>query len=139
MIIWIIIGVIALAIDIFTSAFLFCWFAAGALAALICNLLGMSLGVQVLVFFIVSAVLAIICYPIVKRKIKESTIPFKTMEENYIGKTYFAKEEINKNSEGRIKISGIYWIGINTGEKINKGEEFIVTGIKGSKLEIKKK
>ena len=71
MIIWIIIGVIALAIDIFTSAFLFCWFAAGALAALICNLLGMSLGVQVLVFFIVSAVLAIICYPIVKRKIKD--------------------------------------------------------------------
>lgn len=139
MIIWIVIGVIALAIDLFTSAFLFCWFAAGALVTLICNLLGMSLGVQILVFFIVSAVLAIICYPIVKRKIKESTKPFKTMEESYIGKTYFAVEEIEKETEGRIKISGAYWTGINTGEKIYKDEEFIVTGIKGSKLEIKKK
>lgn len=137
MVLWIIIAVIGIGIDLITSAFLFSFFSAGSLGALILEALGVSFGIQVIVFFIISILLIIFCYPIVKKKLKESTKPVKTMEEEYIGKIFTAYEDIVK--DGRIKVGGVYWAGINIGDKILKGEEFEVIGIEGSKLKIRKK
>lgn len=58
------------------------------------------------------------------------------MEENYIGKTYIAEEDIIGST--RLKVEGSYWTGENEGEKILKGEKFVISGISGNKLIIKK-
>ncbi|WP_297634325.1 NfeD family protein [uncultured Clostridium sp.] len=136
MILWIVVAILGIGIDLMTSAFLFSFFSVGSLGALILEAFGVGFGIQVIVFFIVSILLIIFCYPIVKKKLRQSTKRVKTMEEEYIGKKFIAYEDIEK--EGRIKVGGVYWAGINEGEKILKNEEFTVIGIEGSKLKIKK-
>ena len=45
------------------------------------------------------------------------------------------KEVTNK---AQVKVNGEYWTVINEGDKINKGDKFIITGIEGIKLKIEK-
>ncbi|NFT51433.1 NfeD family protein, partial [Clostridium botulinum] len=47
---WIIIGAAALLLDLATSSFLFVWFTLGAIAALIVQILGYSMYIQIIVF-----------------------------------------------------------------------------------------
>lgn len=133
---WIVVVIAAIAIDICTSSFLFVWFGAGALVAIILNILGISLAVQIVVFAVVGTALTLIFYPIFKNKIKE--IPKTlTREEEMIGKEFISKTDIENT--GSVMIDGTYWTVINEGEKIKAGESFIVTGIKGTKFIVKRK
>ncbi|MDP4089063.1 MAG: NfeD family protein, partial [Bacillota bacterium] len=70
LILWVIIGVIALAIDIATSAFIFIWFTVGAVAAIIANVLGYQISAQVITFVFVSALFTGVGYPLAKNTIK---------------------------------------------------------------------
>ena len=72
LVLWILVGLIALIIDMVTSAFLFIWFTVGAIAAIIAGMFGCAFVVQFIVFTIVSIILIIVCYPVVKKKIKQS-------------------------------------------------------------------
>ena len=58
------------------------------------------------------------------------------MEETYIGKIMESEKEIVSKSQ--VKVSGEYWTVINEGDVIHIGEKFIITGIEGIKLKIKK-
>lgn len=128
---WVVLSIGAILIDIFTSAFLFVWFAIGGVAAIAGGLVGLGFPAQLGIFIVVSLISMALGYPLAKKKFKNTT---KTplMEETYIGKEFLAEEEIDKTS--RIKVGGIYWTGKNDGEKINKGEKFKIIGIEGNKL-----
>lgn len=133
--IWIIISVLAIFLDIFTSAGLFVWFAIGAFAAMIALTCNAVIGIQILVFSILSILGLIIGYPIVKRIIKKSIVVTKTMEQEYIGREYIAEEKIT--SKANIKVDGIYWTAKNKGGTIDKGEKYKIVGIDKTKLVIK--
>lgn len=133
---WIIIGAIAVAIDIITSAFLFMWFALGASGAIIALMLGFSFTIQIIVFLVVSIVSMLIGYPIVKRTLKKSVKVTKTTEQGYIGRRLTADEEITEKA--RVKVDGIYWTVQKVGEDIKKGDKVQIVGLKGNKLLIKK-
>lgn len=133
---WIIIAVFAVVIDIATSSFLFCWFAVGALAAMVGALFGVTVTVQILIFLVVSIITIAICYPWAMKKFKNSIKRIPLMEETYIGRVIKAEEDIEKKS--RIKVDGIYWAIQNNGETIKTGSNFIITGIEGNKLVVKK-
>lgn len=133
---WIIIGAIAVAIDIITSAFLFMWFALGAIGAIIALMLGFSFTVQIIVFLVVSIVSMLIGYPVVKRTLKKSVKVTKTTEQGYIGRRLTADEEITEKA--RVKVDGIYWTVQKVGEDIKKGDKVQIVGLKGNKLLIKK-
>ena len=132
---WLIVAVAVIALDIFTSSFLFMWFSIGAAAAIIASLLGGSFPVQFLAFAVVSLIAIGIGYPIVKKKYKETIKRVPLMEESYIGKVFEATEDIEETS--MIKVGGVYWTAVNKGKKIEKGHKFQVTGIDGNKLDIK--
>jgi membrane protein implicated in regulation of membrane protease activity len=133
---WIIIGAIAVAIDIITSAFLFMWFALGAIGAIIALMLGFSFTIQIIVFLVVSIVSMLIGYPVVKRTLKKSVKVTKTTEQGYIGRRLTADEEITEKA--RVKVDGIYWTVQKVGEDIKKGDKVQIVGLKGNKLLIKK-
>lgn len=133
---WIIIGAIAVAIDIITSAFLFMWFALGAIAAIIAFMLDFSFAAQIIAFLVVSVVSMLIGYPIVKRTLKKSVKVTKTMEQGYIGRRLTADEDIAERA--RVKVDGIYWTVQKVGEDIKKGDKVQIVGLKGNKLLIKK-
>lgn len=133
---WLVVGSIALLIDIITSAFIFVWFTIGAIAAIIAKILGCSFIVQAIIFIAVSAILMAVGYPIAKRSIKMSVKPTPTREQTYLGKEIIVDEDIV--SSGSVKIDGVYWAAKNEGEMIKKGDKAKIISVEGNKIIIKK-
>ena len=133
-ILWLVIGVGVILLDIGTSLFLFVWFAIGSVVAIIAALVGLSFAWQLILFGISSIIAISIGYPWSRKKFKNTVNRTKLMEEEYIGKTFIASEDIDYRY--RFKVSGIYWTGENKGEKILKGQKFQVVGIEGNKVVI---
>ncbi|MCI1945045.1 NfeD family protein [Clostridium luticellarii] len=136
LILWIVIGLAALIIDMVTSAFLFIWFTIGAIAAIAAEILGYSFVVQLIVFAVVSIILVIVCYPLVKRKIKQSVKPTPVREKTYVGREIVVDEEMVKNNG--IKVDGIYWKVKDSEYVLKKGDRIKILGMEGNKFDIKK-
>lgn len=135
-ILWIIIAAVAILIDIATSSFLFVWFTVGAIAAMIAEMLGVSFGVQVIIFLVVNLITVSLGYPWAKKKFKTSVKRTPLMEETYIGRVMKAEENIGQRA--KVKVDGIYWTVQNSGEEIKAGDNFKIIGIEGIKLIIEK-
>ncbi|AGX42292.1 NfeD family protein [Clostridium saccharobutylicum] len=133
---WLIIVICTFVIDILTSNFCFVLFSIGAIVAAICGIFGMSFMMQIIIFAIISIVALIIGYPILKNKNIRMCKKTLLMEETYIGKVMKSENEISDKAQ--IKVNGEYWTAINEGEVIHPGEKFVITGIEGIKLKIKK-
>ncbi|QAT41126.1 NfeD family protein [Clostridium sp. JN-9] len=136
LILWIIIGAVALVADLITSVFLFVWFTIGSIAAIIAMSLGYSTTVQVITFVSVSAVFMAVGYPLIKETIKKTVKKTPTMEQSYIGRKVTVDEEVMEKAI--IKINGIYWTVKNIGEPVKKGDSVEICDIEGNKLLIKK-
>lgn len=135
MLFWLILGILLIVIDVFTSAFLFVWFSLGAFAALAAEIMGYNFFTQAACFCIVSIITCAIGYPLAKKKFKNIKRT-ELMEDKYIGMEFTADKDIEKKVQ--FKVDGIYWTGYNEGEKINKGQKFKIEKIEGNKLIIKK-
>ena len=133
---WLMVAICAFAIDIVTSNFCFMLFSTGAVAAAICSALGVPLAAQIIVFAILNLIVFAIGYPWIKKKFKTVHKSIPLMEETYIGKTMESEHEIN--NKGQVKVNGEYWTVINEGDIIHEGDKFVITGIEGIKLKIKK-
>lgn len=136
LVMWIIIGSVALGIDLITSSFLFVWFTIGSMASIISWALGYPFTVQLITFILVSAIFMAVGYPLVKRTIKKTVKRTPTMEEGYIGREFIIGKDVLDKAE--IKFDGIYWTVKNEGTLIKKGDKVKVTGIEGNKIVIKK-
>lgn len=134
-IVWLIIAIVAGAVDVLTSNFFFVLFSIGSIAAAICAGIGVPFFYQVIVFAIISLITMIFGYPWLKKKYKMVHKRTPLMEEKYIGKILIAEKDIE--TKAQIKVGGEYWTAINEGEKINKSQKFEITGIDGIKLKIK--
>ena len=135
-ILWAIIMIVAIAIDVETSMFLFVWFAVGAFCAIIASILGYGLSVQLITFVSVSVVSIAIGYPIVKKTIKRTVNKTFTMEQRYVGRELTIEENVEERAS--IKLDGIYWTVKNEGEPIEKGDRVKIIGLDGNKLLIRK-
>ncbi|ADK13763.1 MULTISPECIES: NfeD family protein [Clostridium] len=135
-ILWTVIGLVALFVDMVTSAFLFVWFTIGAIAAIVAGILKYSFIVQLVVFLAVSIVLTAVCYPIVKKNIKKSIKPTLLREKTYVGKKVTIDKEMEKNNG--IRIDGVYWNIKNEGYTIKDGDTVKIIGMEGNKVIIKK-
>lgn len=135
-ILWVAVSIVALLIDAITSSFFFAGFSVGGICALIAYTSEANFLTQFIVFGLVSAVAIFIEYFWFRKKIKRSIPITPRMEEEYIGKSIIAEEDIDE--KGRIKLGGIYWTVENQGEPVKKGEKVKVISIKGNKIIIKK-
>ena len=135
-IVWLIIAIVAGAIDVLTSNFFFVLFSIGSIVAAICAWIGVPFLYQIIVFSIISLIAMIFGYPWLKKKYKMMHKRIPLMEETYIGKILIAEKDIE--TKAQIKVGGEYWTAVNEGEKITKNEKFEITGIDGIKLKIKR-
>lgn len=133
---WLVIAACAFAIDILTSNFCFMLFSIGAIAAAICGALGIPFMIQIIVFAIISIISLAIGYPLLKKKYKVMHQSIPLMEETYIGKVMKSEKEIVNKAQ--VKVGGEYWTVVNEEDVIHEGDKFVITGIEGIKLKIKK-
>lgn len=132
---WLIIGGVALIVDVMTSSFLFVWFTVGAITAIIFQILNQPFIIQLIAFVATSAISMAVCYPIVKKNIKKSIKPTLVREKTYIGRELTVDDRMIESST--VKIDGVYWNMINEGEKIKIGDRVKIVGMKGNKIIIK--
>ncbi|MGO5066247.1 MULTISPECIES: NfeD family protein [unclassified Clostridium] len=135
-ILWVIIGTAALVLDLATSSFLFVWFTLGAISALIVQVLGYSMSIQIIVFALISILCMILGYPMVKKIIKKQKGSTLSIEKNYVGETFSADKDIEQ--EGVLKFQGVYWRATNNGGYIKKGDKVKIISVKGNKIFVKK-
>lgn len=84
------------------------WFAAGALAALICSLAGGNMALQIILFFVVSALSIAAFRPIARKYIQSRVQP--TNIDSIIGREVLVTEKIsNLHSVGAVNVGGLTW------------------------------
>ncbi len=134
---WIIMLVVLIVVEAVTAQMVTIWFAAGAVGAIVAELLNAEVWVQWIVFVAVSVVALIATRPLVKKMTKAKVQP--TNADRCIGQTAVVTEEIN-NIEGRgqVHVNGITWTARSSdGTVFKKDERVTVEKIDGVKLIVK--
>lgn len=139
-IIWLAMIIGFLILEAATVQLISIWFAAGALAAMIVNLLGAAVWLQVVVFFTVSIVLLALLWPMARKHIKAKAVA--TNADALVGRVCSVTEAIDPVEGGRVKIGDVTWSARSErAEAIPAGTMVKVLKIQGAKVfveEVKK-
>ena len=137
--IWLGLFIILIIIELFTVGLTTIWFAGGSLAALLANILGADIPIQVLVFLAVSCILLIFTRPWAARHLNKKRV--KTNYESEIGKVIKLTERVdNINQTGKSVVNGQEWTvrSKDDGEILEEGTLAKVVAVSGVKLIVEK-
>ncbi len=137
LILWVGLLVAFIVVEAITAQLTTIWFAAGAFAALVAEMLNAEIWLQWLVFVFVSAVAVIATRPFVKKLTAKKMQP--TNADRCIGQTAIVTEEIdNVAGKGAATVAGVTWTARSeSGETIAVGSKVTVAKIEGVKLIVK--
>ena len=96
-------------IEAATAALVSVWFAVGAAAAMVVSFFSVSLGLQMLVFAIVSAVALGVMVPSLAKRRKEHQPPVTNGSPLTIGKQGVVLTAIEPGLPGRVRVDGLDW------------------------------
>ena len=134
-VIWLSLFVLFLVIEIITMGLTTIWFAGGALVAFLVAVLGLGLGVQIIIFAIVSLALLAVTRPLAMKYLDSKTE--KTNSEALIGQRAVVTQKINNlDATGQVKAGGMEWTARakEEGTIIPEGEIVTILEIQGVKL-----
>lgn len=137
---WIAVIAVAIFIEAASATLTAIWFMPGALVSLVLALLGVSWQTQLLVFFLLSVVLAALGILFFRKRLLKKT-PIPTNADRIIGMEGVVSEEIeNLAAKGEVKVDGKRWSARSeNGEKIEEGAIVTILRIEGVKLIVEKK
>lgn len=134
---WTVVLLISVIIEAITIDLVSIWFGVGAVAALICEALGLSQVLQVVIFAIVSVACIIISRPLAKKYLRGNTI--KTNLDRVIGKHCLVTETITADTKGEVKVMGTLWSAVSLDNiKIEAGQYAEVVSIEGAHVVVRK-
>lgn len=137
--VWLGIFIVLIVIELCTVGLTTIWFALGALAALLANILGAGLAVQIVVFLIVSIVFLVVTRPWALKYVNRKRI--RTNYESEIGKVIQITEKVdNMNQTGKSIVDGQEWTVRSKNDRIilETGDRAKVVDISGVKLIVEK-
>lgn len=137
--IWLGLFVILIVVELLTVGLTTIWFAAGALAGMVVNLIGADLPVQIVVFLAVSCVLLIFTRPWAMKHLNQKRT--RTNYESQIGKVILITEKVDNLAQtGKSVVDGQEWTVRcrNKREVLDKGSLAKVVDISGVKLMVEK-
>ena len=114
------------------------WFAAGALASLICSMAGGNTALQIIQFFVVSALSLAAFRPIAQKYINSKVEP--TNVDSVIGRQVLVTEKIsNLQSTGTVHVGGLTWSARSADDsEIAKGTPVRILRVEGVKVFVEK-
>lgn len=136
---WLVLLVAFLVFEAISVAITSIWFAVGALAALICSLLGGPLWLQIVLFFLVSILSLILTKPLVKKYVNSAAV--STNFDRIIGMDAVVTDEINNlKARGAVLVDGKTWTARSSDESVIEKDSIVkVVKIDGVKLIVSKK
>ena len=113
------------------------WFIGGAVAGLVCAILGAPGLLQFAVFILVSAVLLALLRPLLKKYLRVK--PVRTNADRLVGQEALVTEAIDNLQEtGAIRINGVLWTAKSADEtQIPAGTRVVIERIEGAKVYVK--
>ena len=131
---WVVIMVVFAIAEIATINMVSLWFVGGAAAALIAQLLGGGIGVQVIVFFLVSIALLACLRPFAKKYVTPNKTA--TNADMAIGRQAYLTETVdNLRGTGALKLDGKEWtVRSATGDVLPEGTLVTIVKLEGVKL-----
>jgi membrane protein implicated in regulation of membrane protease activity len=137
---WFIIFLIALGVELLTTALISIWFAIGAGFALGASFMGASLTVQGVVFIGMSVLYLILTKPYAEKYLLRKSDVQKTNVDALVGlKCYVTSEISNLDGKGEVKLDGKFWTARHIDDTIIPISELVVVErIEGVKLIVSK-
>lgn len=134
---WAGIAIASVILEIATvSALVSIWFAFGALVAMIIAIFNNTFWLQMVVFLVVSLVLALALRPLTTKLLRGTAIP--TNADRLIGQRTTLREAVTTEM-GTLKAGGLIWnVLSNDGKPIEEGTEVEILAMDGNKLIVKK-
>ena len=131
---WLVLMVVFIIAESQTITLVSAWFAVGALAALVANLLGAEIWLQVVLFLAVSGVCLALLRPITRKYFTPKLT--RTNVDAMSGKTCVVITDIdNLASCGQVKIGDVEWTARSTtGEPIPAGTQVKIERVEGVKV-----
>ncbi len=133
--VWLGIFVGALVLEFATADMVSIWFSLGAIPSYILALLGVGPVIQILLFFVITAVLLFYTRPVVLKYFKTNEI--KTNVDSIIGQTAVCTEKITEDSVGAVKLKTQVWSAISH-ETIEVNDHVRILDVEGVKVIVQK-
>lgn len=135
--IWLGIIIVSIIIEIITVDLVSIWFGAGAVVALIADLLGASQVIQIALFVIVTAILIVATRPVAKKYLRTNIE--KTNFDRVIGKHGLVTRTITADNKGEVKVMSTSWLASSLDNTtINEGDYCEIMAVEGAHLVVKK-
>jgi len=141
LIIWLVLGVVLIVAEVFTLGFVLLWFGIGAIAAAIIGLAGGGLGLQFLVFAVVSVALTIMSRTLLANYLPHPGQRLKTGIEALPGKIgTVISPSSGALHEAAVKVYGSTWTAypIDDNTQLTQGEKVEVVEVRGSSIYVRK-
>ncbi|MEG0314231.1 MAG: NfeD family protein [Erysipelotrichaceae bacterium] len=134
---WIIAAIGAIVLECATPlALVSIWFGIGAIFAAISAYLGITLYLQIFVFFVISLTSMAIIRPLATKYLRGNTVP--TNADRLINEQGLITKSIKEDCWGEVKIKGVLWSAISVDQTdIEEGTHIRVIAIEGAKLIVK--
>ena len=135
--VWLGLIVAFIAVEAATVNLVSIWFIGGAVAGLVCAILGVSALLQWTVFIAVSAGLLALLRPVLKKYLRVK--PTKTNADRLVGQEALVTEQIdNLRETGAIRINGVLWTAKSADDtQIPIGTRVVIERIEGAKVYVK--
>lgn len=132
--IWIGFAVVLAICEALTVQLICIWFVLGAIAAAITTIFTSSILIQVIVFFLVSAICLAVTRPFVKKITKNKKV--RTNADSLIGKKGILTMDVNNEKGlGQVNVGGQIWSARTAdGTLLKAGQNVVVEQIEGVKL-----
>ena len=135
--VWLGLIVAFIAVEAATVNLVSIWFISGAVAGLVCAILGVPALLQWTVFIAVSAGLLALLRPVLKKYLRVK--PTKTNADRLVGQEALVTEQIdNLRETGAIRINGVLWTAKSADDtQISIGTRVVIERIEGAKVYVK--
>lgn len=137
---WLIVFIVLVVIELATMSLTTIWFAGGSLVAFAASLLGAGLGVQLVLFFVLSFAILFLTRPLAVKHLNRSRT--KTNVDAMVGKTGIVVDEINNTlATGSVSIQGMEWMARSEDDikSIPRDKVVEVLKITGAKVIVKER
>lgn len=135
--IWVLIGLLLLTLEFFSTTMHLGLFAVGAFAVALLVGLGLDIPLwgELVLFTVISIVAFLFVRPILIRKFR---LQEKKSIDTLVGEQAFALEEIGPGVTGRAELRGTTWTARNVGETpLARGQRCVVANIEGLTIHIR--
>ena len=134
---WLALIVVFIVLEAATVNLVSVWFIGGAVAGLVCAILGAGTLLQVTVFILVSALMLALLRPVLKKYLRVK--PTKTNADRLVGQEALVTEQIdNLRETGAIRINGVLWTAKSADDtQIPIDTRVVIERIEGAKVYVK--